>query len=179
MALTSDVLKNWATGNKAPVEGAETGDEEIEGEEESEEGEAERNSIWAGEHMDEDVSPEDADELFGWLEENEPEIYDAILALAQAVSEPDADPTMVEHAQAELEHATQFLNPEYDPLTDEQKKEAGPLIAKHVADKGHPEAGSPEWKQAVAIGLAQARRGEPGGEEPTDELEEGIEEGIE
>lgn len=160
MVLGRDVLA-WAKGAKADaMTPEELGEEEelVELEEEDLE-EGERNAVWAGEEeLSGEASPDEVDAFIEWLEENEPEIHDAVMDFARAVS--DQDVRMIEHAKQEFKAATQFLNPEYPPLPPEKREEAGESISKHMREKGHPKEGTPEWKQAVAIGLSEARRGE-------------------
>lgn len=161
MPLTPDALRAWMSGapqNAKPSKKSIGGDDappDEDGEDLPEEGTSERNPHWAGEAMA-DPTPEEAAELLSWLEDNEPEIHDAVLELAKAVI--TGDPRMVEHATTELGAATQYLNPEYPPMDDGQKGKAASLIEKHLGDKGSPEPGTPEHAQAVATGLSQARK---------------------
>ena len=98
--------------------------------------------------------------------ENEPEIYEAVSDIAEAVSAEDE--AMIEAGMQKLKVATQLLNPEYPPMPPEKRDVAGKQIAKHLRDKGHPAKDTPSWKQAVAIGLSEARQGNPeeGAESP-------------
>lgn len=164
MPLDNSTLKAWANGVKS---GAMTPDEdpgnpedmEMMGEEEDLS--SEKNAIWAGEGPDtesgEELMEEQAEELIEWLTENEPEIAEAVTTVAIAAAEEDV--ALMEEGKAKLEAATQYLNPEYPPMDEGQKAKASEKIAKHMAEKGHPAAGTPPHKQAVAIGLNEARRG--------------------
>lgn len=169
MALDSDTLKRWADGKPSKDASIEKDDddspEDHDGEddrddEEDEDESGDRETLWAGEEkgdLEQVVTPERADELLSWLQENEPEIHEEIVELAEAVSEDDQE--KIDEEMEELLWVTQKLNPEYPELTEEQRKQAGDNIATHIREAGHPKKDSPEWKQAVAIGLAEARRG--------------------
>jgi hypothetical protein len=188
MAISGDVLRNWAKGKKQPEKapkaqppkakpGASPEKKESDdldlllGEDElPEEGEASHSPYWAGEEVVDDV--EAAEELLKWLEENEPEIFEAVMSMASALSEKEPDEEMVQHALDELKHATQYLNPEYEPLTEEEQSAASKNIEKHMRAKGNPKKDSPEWKQAVAIGISEARAGNKDKGEESDEGEE-------
>lgn len=174
MALSGDAIRSWAKGS--PADAAHPAALQKPGaagapkkhpllddgtDEAPQEGEAEKNPIWAGEKGPEEITPQDADELIDWLEQNEPEIHDAVMELAKAVAE--GDDNMVQHATDELQQATQYLNPEYPPLDETERHEASGNIAKHITEAGHPPYGSPEHKQAVAIGLSEARAGKAHG----------------
>lgn len=180
MALTSQDLKKWLAGAPSDAEPEDTspmgldpedeGDDEdlVEAEEEAEVGE--RNALWAGDgEPPAAVTLADAEELLQWLADNEPEIADALFDLASAIA--DGDVKLLEHAKAELEAATQYLNPEYPPMSSEQKASAGEKIAEHMRAKGHPKKGSKGWKQAVAIGLSQARADKGGAPAAETEVE--------
>lgn len=164
MVLTGKDIMSWANGHKAdamrPDELKAEGNPHDEYDDlDYEEGTSERNEIWAGEHPNpEEISEEEAEEFVGWLEENEPEIAVAVKDIAEAVV--DEDVAMIEQGLDELKQATQFLNPEYPPMPEAKKDEAAEGIAKHMREKGHPPKGSKAWKQAVAIGMSEARRGE-------------------
>lgn len=164
MAVSGEDLKKWAQGRLSNS----ATDEELDGDDEApedgpeEEGEdtpeGDRNALWAGEYEGDlaELSVEEAEELLGWLQEHEPEIADAVLGLAAAAA--DEDEQMLEHATSELGGAIQNLNPEYPELTDQQRDAAARYIADEIATFGHPAKDSPEWKQAVAIGLSKARQ---------------------
>lgn len=152
MPLDANVLKNWAAGQKAPPALAQPGPNDA-----PEEGAAEKNALWAGELAPEAITPEIAQEFVAWLEDNEPEIFAAVSALAEAVMNNDQGE--IDDAIQGLSSATQYLNPEYPPLDDAQKKVAAEQIPKHLADKGNPPQNSPEHAQAIAIGMSEARKG--------------------
>lgn len=166
MALTGKDILAWARGSQAeaakpsalnatPPEG---GLESME--EDMEEETGERNPIWSGEQpVDETTPPEVVDDLFMWLEENEPEIFDALMDVANAITTGDV--RMLEHGKQELQAATQLLNPEYPPMPPEKRTEAADRIGQHMQQKGHPAKGTPAWKKAVAIGLSEARQNTP------------------
>lgn len=165
MAVTGETLRRWAAGAPSDAEEAEddldgAAEDEFgeEGEEGEEEMEGERNRLWAGELGEDEteISDEEAEELLAWLEDNEPEIFDSIVQVADATMAGDEEGVAM--ATESLQAAEQNLNPEYPPMSESEKNEASSNIAKHMADKGHPEKDSPEWKQAVAIGIAEARR---------------------
>jgi len=176
MPMPPNVLRNWANG---ATQNAMTPEEENPGEENLMEEESEgeevegKNRLWNdGIEEGEEVEPEELEELSGWLEENEPEIAAAVNELGEAVSLEDA--AMIDRAKVSLQEATQYLNPEYPELSEGQKEKAEKTISKHMREKGHPAAGTPEHKQAVAIGLAEARKGEsnPGPEDEEELAEE-------
>jgi hypothetical protein len=173
VAITAQDLKKWIDGASLDAEEEESvsapdleddeGEDKdlVEAEEDAELGD--RNKLWAGEEeAPEAITLADSEELLEWLADNEPEIADAIFDLASAIA--DGDAALLEHAQAELAKATQYLNPEYPPMSEEQKASAGEKIAEHMKAKGHPKKGSKGWKQAVAIGLSQARQAAKGGD---------------
>jgi hypothetical protein len=179
MAVTSETLRQWARGATKDAELEEPEDdtlgeaEEFEEEEEEvpEEGEAEENRLWAeGAEEEEEVEEGEAEEMMDWLEENEPEIHDALVALGDAIA--SGDEMALDAAKDQLKSATQYLNPEYPELTEGQKEKASEKISEHMQAKGSPEKDSPEWKQAVAIGMAQARKEDNPGEEEEEEPEE-------
>lgn len=162
--VDANTFKKWAQGNLSNSDAEDdedvssnAGDDDGMGEEEAGE---DRNVLWAGEGDQdlEGLSVEDAADMLDWLEAEEPELFDAFSGLAEAVASDDTE--QIDTAMADVMSAAQQLNPEYPPMDEGQRERAGELIAKHMADKGHPDYGSDEWKQAVAIGLAQARRGE-------------------
>lgn len=176
MAVDSGALKQWAKGrstksvdsdeeDKSPDHPGDDdgGDSEHDDDEEDP---GERNALWAGEEqgdLEEVVTPEMADEMLSWLEDNEPDIHDAVMSLGEAVV--GDDPDAVDEAKSELGWAEQHLNPAYSELTEEQRDKAGDYIAQCLDDKDHPAKGSPEFQQAVAIGLAKARHEDGGGDE--------------
>lgn len=168
MPIDPAAVKKWARGassNAADEDeldnpGDEDEDQDLEGEEEEEE-EGPRNELWSGEHERtdeelEELDEEESDELMDWLEENEPDIAEALGEIYDAIE--SGDEAAIEAATEKLNGAEQYLNPEYSPLTEGQRKIASENIRvhHHHGTKRHPGG----RKQMIAIGLAQARRGE-------------------
>lgn len=148
MPMSPEALKAWAKGAKAEnMDQDEIAEESAP--EMGQEGEAERNLLWAGE-LEQDPSPEEAAELLDWLQDNEPEIYDALMLLA--------DP-MVDHIAAEsaLMEAQQYLAPEYPALDEPQREMIADMLSSMAPDF---EQESDEWKVALASAIAKARAGE-------------------
>lgn len=167
MAIDNNTLRRWAGGgldNPAPMdEEDDLGEMEDLEDEMPEEGESERNPLWAGEPLEDEegeiaVEELDEDTLMGmmdWLEENEPEIHAAIEKMAAAVE--SGDDRLIEAAKLELKAAEQYLNPEYPPLTPSQQEKASKNISA-LSKEGKDWPGG--QKQMVAVGLAKARKGE-------------------
>jgi hypothetical protein len=84
------------------------------------------NPIWSGEVPGDEVDDAMAEELVGWLHENEPEIGAAVTNLATAVETMDV--AGVESAKEELKAASQFLNPEYSDFTPAERTVAPAAI---------------------------------------------------
>ncbi len=158
MQITGDQLQSWAAGRKTNAvptdEEGNPGNPEDELGLEDEEGMAPENPIWAGEKGGDEVTPEEAEELLGWLEENEPEIHDAVTELAKAVTTGDA--RMEEHAKEELASAAQNLNPEYEEMKPAERSVMPVAIESRMEEAG-TEHESPEGKLALAQGIADVR----------------------
>lgn len=175
MALPPNVIKQWAQGRKAEKPEDEDEDDAslgLEGDE-SEEDAAPHQSIWAGEHDPEEIDEESAGDCMDWLEDNEPEIYDAVHELAKALV--DDDDRMIQHAEDELLTVKQYLTPEYPEFTDAQRKAAPDAIRAELSDS--PADGTPEFRLATIRGLAKVRQEEPeedeeGEEDDLDEADE-------
>jgi hypothetical protein len=182
MAIDASTIRKWATGattksrnvdakgdddEMPPDEGAEGEDEEG--------GDAPRNALWAGEmEADAEIDEESAAELVGWMEENEPEIADALLELAENLTAEEPDPRMLGHAREELKTVNQYLSPEYPELTPEQRSAIDKNLSIEMKAAGMPERGEPAWDMAVAKAIVSARS-----EKKADEEEEEDEEGAE
>lgn len=124
-------------------------DEELEDELEGDEDEEE-----TGELFDEET-PAGEDEPFG---DDTPPPLEELPPDEAPPLEGDPNSSPVESAKASMMEAVQNLNPEYPELTPAQRARAADFIAEEIRAAGHPAKDSPEWKQAVAIGLAKARK---------------------
>jgi len=186
MALNNAVLRGWAKGVKRTDrtdkqleprddnlrESMEDGveDEEMELEE------GEPNALWSGDLPAEQVDEAAAEELSVWLQEHEPEIWDAVTELATALA--SGDDRMVDHARREFEMVEQYLVPEYPELTPEDREMLAAEIEEKSADAGMPEPESPEFNLMIAQAIATIRSAEEAEDEDfEDEL--GDDEGVE
>ncbi len=164
--ITPDAIRRWAKGIKHDAvkedelnpDNPGPGDDMLEDEDEIGDNPGERNALWAGEDPRsyeelEMMDEVEVDEFVEWIEEHEPEIAMAADALAGAVEAMDV--AAIEAATEQLQTSDQFLNPEYPPMDPGQRKVASTNIQKHAEHGKHR-------KQAMAIGLTQARRGEKG-----------------
>lgn len=156
MALNLGALKKWAKG--APQDALQPDEEQEQVAEEG--GEAPPNPIWSGESAsEEDIDPESAEEFIEWLEENEPDIYAAIVEIGTAAASGDEQSAMM--AGKMLTKAEQYLTPEYPPFTPQQRGAIAQALTEVAADPG-----TPEWSSAVAGAVAGARSQQ---EEPQEE----------
>ena len=168
MAIGKQALRRWAQGAQgdammpAPDNPTEMDDEDFDDEMDEDlddEGNpGERNLLWAGEDEETDLSeltPELAEDLMLWLEENEPDIYAALEKLGEAIEV--GDQRLIDDAKMELSGAEQYLNPDYPPLSDEQQAAASENISA-LSREGKSWPGGK--RQMIAVGLAKARRGE-------------------
>jgi hypothetical protein len=179
VAINAKAIRAWAQGRPAEAmsssEATKGHDPDLEGEEMGDEEEleaGERNAIWAGEAGVEELAPEDAEELIAWLHESEPDIAQAIDALAAAVG---GDPELSEHARSQLEAAEQNMVPEYPEFGPEQREALVAALEEEMTAAGMPPPDSPEAALAIANAISAARAGESDEEfeeEEGEELEE-------
>lgn len=128
------------------------------------------NVCWAGECGVIDMEAGDAEELLGYLEAEEPDIHRAVMDLASATSDADADE--VSAAKQQLLAAEQ-IDPVYPEFDEAQREKAADGIVEYISEAGYPEMGTPEMVEAVAHALVEARAGEAiEDEEELDMLEE-------
>jgi hypothetical protein len=162
MALSPQTLRAWANGTKADnmVAGEDAPDVDPEG------GDiGAQNEFWTGTVPVDQMDPQEAADFLAWLEEHEPDIFEATTALASAVL--SQDPTAMQQAEDMLEEAPQVLAPEYPPFTPEQRHELVENMVDELEGAGFPEEGDEDWTSAVASALVRARVGQE--EAPLDE----------
>ena len=176
-AAIGAALKRWARGlshDAEPVSDAPADpelepspeEEPLDDEEEDEPLESgERNLIWAGEDPRDDFSELDeaeAEALADWMADHEPDVWAAVLGLADAVAEGD-------DAQADIQaqmlaEAEQYLAPEYPELDASQREAIAEGVRIHT-----PEAG-PVIGSILAVAECRAMiGGDPGDEELEEE----------
>lgn len=174
--VTGKDLQAWASGrlsNSATDEELGGGDEAstLPPDDEEETDPGSRNLLWAGEYDGtlEALPPEDAVGLVEFLQATEPEIADAVFELADAAATDDD--AMLQHGTEELLAAAQ-QDRSYPELDEAQRQEIATLVAEQIRTAGGPERDSPEWQQAIAVGIATARAGDAGELDEDPELEE-------
>ncbi len=168
MPVTPDQMRKWAMGaqhnavtedeaNKGPGNPHDSHNSNDVDDEMKDEGEnpGPENDVWAGRVEGDQVTPEQAEELMGWLEQNEPEVLDAVTELAKAAVE--GDEAMMDHAKSELKTVAQNLSPEYPELGPAEKSVMPVAIESRLEQAGNPEPETPEHKEALAKGVAETR----------------------
>lgn len=161
-----DKIGEMRPGEEGDDLGADLGeDDELEGYGDELEPE---NVCWSGECSPMDMDEADVEELFGYLEAEEPEIHGAVMEVAEGAHAGDAE--AVEMAKENLMIAKQ-MDPVYPEFDETQRAKAGEGIVEYISESGYPELGSPECNEAIAHALVEARGGGAG-----DEFEEDDEE---
>lgn len=149
MPLNPGTLKKWAAGAPQDAVKAEALEEV------PAEGEDETNPFWTGEADADSVDENSAAEFLEWMEANEPDIHEALMALGSAASAGDEEGIAL--AQEALAAAEQYLVPEYPEFDLEQRDAVGQAIVEAALGE--------EDFSAILVGALVGARGEPAEEE--------------
>ena len=153
--VTPDAIKRWAKGIKHDAVREDELDPDNPGPDDMlEDGEiepGEHNALWSGEdpRTPEELEAMDeieAEEFNAWLQEHEPEIFEAVTALSGALESMDVEGAEI--AKQQLLSAQQFLDPEYPPLDPAQREVIAQQIAAHQG----------EGPRGIAVSVAMARK---------------------
>src|SRR5262245_61975808 len=123
MATPASTLKRWAKGITKDAEAPDEGESQLMAGDDLDSddmSEVDPNPFREG-TADSPPTPEEAIELYEWLEHNEPDLLDAISAVADAVESLDEEE--LDAAAQVLMEADQFLVPEYPDMDEDQRSE--------------------------------------------------------